>query len=575
MQHQLTADEAELMSEINSHVGEELLGNEKFIERIVRSNAPLAERILGKIQDLAEAFRTLGNKEARAEYKRLKTAESLFMRAIENAGLVYQGNKIKKAIEQMAREEQENGEVENENEEVDKENGEKPKKITTGMTDDERYQILKNRSISLSAIADNKKMEAAQKRLELSEKDIEFSEYGDRVRLFKKLGTEFSVYQTYRNRDIQLDFRFSKEKMRESVSKQQKNYICFAKMLSCLDDVIDNAIGIEVHNRNEDGYKRDDTLRNVYVLASAFVDGEKIFPVKLEVKEFTDKQNTLHVAIALESIKKDGSVKQEVANAGVARQYSVPSVISIAEYFRKINPSDESFYKYIPKPFLDSKSQFSLNSQRNLNYSEEDERVDERIRKATRNLNPENESQEPKKEKKPATDKTPTADQDASWYANRFMERVYTKKDVSLSVKSVTDKVFQRNGFLDEQSDAFNVILSEIYRAVNTSNETVAREKLLKVADRILQTVKPIRYKNLSAEKEMYDTMHPYLYRLDLSPFKDSIQAHYKNDNSVYLRWSKGKRKGISSGCLFCLSIGDRLSPFAPSIAARVVASSA
>ena len=89
-----------------------------IILRIVRSNAPLAERILGKIQDLAEAFRTLGNKEARAEYKRLKTAESLFMRAIENAGLVYQENKIKKAIEEMAREEQENGEVENVNEDA-------------------------------------------------------------------------------------------------------------------------------------------------------------------------------------------------------------------------------------------------------------------------------------------------------------------------------------------------------------------------------------------------------------------------------------------------------------------------
>ena len=349
----MTSAEQALRDEIGAHLTAEILGNEKFIERIVRQDANLAERILGKIQDLAEGFRTLGNPEARTEYKRLKKAEGLFLDAIKNAGLDYRFGKIEKNLADSEGEEIVNGEV-------DKENGEKPKKITTEMTDDERYQILKNRSISLSAIADNKKMEAAQKRLELSEKDIEFSEYGDRVRLFKKLGTEFSVYQTYRNRDIQLDFRFSKEKMRESVSKQQKNYICFAKMLSCLDDVIDNAIGIEVHNRNEDGYKRDDTLRNVYVLASAFVDGEKIFPVKLEVKEFTDKQNTLHVAIALESIKKDGSVKQEVANAGVARQYSVPSVISIAEYFRKINPSDESFYKYIPKPFLQGKSQFSL-----------------------------------------------------------------------------------------------------------------------------------------------------------------------------------------------------------------------
>lgn len=72
-------------------------------------------------------------------------------------------------------------------------------------------------------------------------------------------------------------------------------------------------------------------MKNVFVLASAFVDGEDIVPVKLEIKEFSDKENALYVAIALESIKKDGIVKQEVAENGVARQYSPPSNISIAE----------------------------------------------------------------------------------------------------------------------------------------------------------------------------------------------------------------------------------------------------
>ena len=54
------------------------------------------------------------------------------------------------------------------------------------------------------------------------------------------------------------------------------------------------------------------------------------------------------------------SVKKEVAKNGVAQQFSTPSNISIAEYFQKINPSDKSFYKYIPKPFLQDKTQFSL-----------------------------------------------------------------------------------------------------------------------------------------------------------------------------------------------------------------------
>ncbi len=140
--------------------------------------------------------------------------------------------------------------------------------------------------------------------------------------------------------------------MRESVSKQKDNYLYLAKMLTCLDAVVENAVGVEVHNRNDEGYKKDDTLGNVYVLVSAFEDGESIVPVKLEIKEFLDKENTLHVAIALESINKDGIVKQEDAKEGVARQDSPPSIISIAELFQKINPIDKSFLKYLPDGFL-------------------------------------------------------------------------------------------------------------------------------------------------------------------------------------------------------------------------------
>lgn len=182
----------------------------------------------------------------------------------------------------------------------------------------------------------------------------------------QKTGDEFGSYQKYFNSDVELEFAFSKGNMGESVSKQKQNYLKLAKMLTCLDAVIENAVGIEVHNRNDEGYKVDDSLKNMYVLASAFTDGTEIVPVKLEVKEFNDKENTLHVAIALESIKADEIVKQEVANGvarqyspssaekdgivkqedanGVARQYSPPSNISIAEYFKKINPKDESFY---------------------------------------------------------------------------------------------------------------------------------------------------------------------------------------------------------------------------------------
>ena len=59
-----------------------------------------------------------------------------------------------------------------------------------------------------------------------------------------------------------------------------------------------------------------------------------------------DGENALYVAIALESIKMNEIVKQEVAKNGVARQYSPSFAISIADFLKKVNPVARSFCKY-------------------------------------------------------------------------------------------------------------------------------------------------------------------------------------------------------------------------------------
>lgn len=235
--------------------------------------------------------------------------------------------------------------------------GESSKKITLGMSDAERTEILKNKSIKLSAETNNERIEQAQEKHEFTEESFNLANFADKRDLVIKVGDEFGVFKNYHNEDIELSFQYSKNNAREGMVKQKKQYYDFVKMLSCFDSVIENAVGIEMHNRNSEGYKKDNTLKNMYVLASAFVDGDYIVPVKLEIKEFSDKPSSLYVAIALErisleTIKKDGVVAQEVADSSVAQQVTRPSNISIAEYFKNINPKDESFYKYIPKPFL-------------------------------------------------------------------------------------------------------------------------------------------------------------------------------------------------------------------------------
>lgn len=231
-------------------------------------------------------------------------------------------------------------------------------RMTSDMTEQERYDKLKNLSLTVMASAKKNAVADAEEKYGTAIKDGTNLKATDRKKLFKKIGELFNVYTDYDNRDIDLTFTFSGENMRESISKQKRYYYSFLKMLSCFGDVIDSAIGIETHNRNEAGYKVDPTLKNVYVMVSAFQDGENITPVKLEIKEFSDKPNTLYVAIALDSIQKgklsnknSGIVTEGNTVSGVT-QSAPPLTISLADLFANVNPQDSSFLKYVPTQFL-------------------------------------------------------------------------------------------------------------------------------------------------------------------------------------------------------------------------------
>lgn len=81
-------------SELGAHLTENLLGNESFIDRLVGKETKLAEKVLNKIADLKKMFERIGNAEARAEYKRIKKAEKLYLGAVEKAGYAYINRKI-------------------------------------------------------------------------------------------------------------------------------------------------------------------------------------------------------------------------------------------------------------------------------------------------------------------------------------------------------------------------------------------------------------------------------------------------------------------------------------------------
>lgn len=73
----------------------------------------------------------------------------------------------------------------------------------------------------------------------------------------------------------------------------------------------------------------------MYVLINAFKDGKYIVPVKLEIKEFKDKVNTLYVAVALEKVKATEVSGQGNTENGVTQNSRSVANISIAQLFKK------------------------------------------------------------------------------------------------------------------------------------------------------------------------------------------------------------------------------------------------
>ena len=78
----------------------------------------------------------------------------------------------------------------------------------------------------------------------------------------------------------------------------------------------------------------------MYVLVSAFKDSEKTIPVKLEIKEFSDKQNTLYVAIALEGIKIEPIAKRFAESSASLNRADIGSINSISDLFAFVKQYD-------------------------------------------------------------------------------------------------------------------------------------------------------------------------------------------------------------------------------------------
>ncbi len=218
--------------------------------------------------------------------------------------------------------------------------------IHTDMTDDERYEALKNEKIKIEPYNSEKlKGENVEQLNATTSKEAR--------KYIKTLAEKFEVFKKYISENARIEFRFSRNNLAESASKQGKIKAEYAEMLSATDAIVQNAVLVEAHKDKYAGTTREDkTLLQTDVLLSAFADENGIVPVRLTVKEYKDKDNSLYALITLEKIETEVSGRGE-SLATTPEPYPV-SEMSIPDIVSKIKPTDGKILKYLPDKLLNA-----------------------------------------------------------------------------------------------------------------------------------------------------------------------------------------------------------------------------
>ena len=183
------------------------------------------------------------------------------------------------------------------------------KKITVGMSDSERAEILNNKSIE-KVIFDYDKA-----------KDFDLDYIENNIKsivekpLLEKLG-KIGAFKNYKANNIDIDFSFTRNGMKKSLHSQEIYYggskSDLVKIILSLDELLDKAVLIESHFDKAKGTpKENKRLKQVFVLLSVLEDENRNIPVQFEIKQFVDDNNRLYLAVALTSFETEKGDKRQ------------------------------------------------------------------------------------------------------------------------------------------------------------------------------------------------------------------------------------------------------------------------
>ena len=171
--------------------------------------------------------------------------------------------------------------------------------------------------------------------------------------LAKKLGI---MKVDLQNSRIEIPFQFSNRGLATSLHHQLEyggSYQDYARMMTCFNDLIRNAVPVEVHREKKIETKKENKqLKQTYVLVSGYTENKGLMPVQFEVKEFTDNQNRLYVSVVLTKIAPEVLENSPGRKSDGSHPLFSGTKVRIADIFKNVNSKDGRFLKYVPDGFL-------------------------------------------------------------------------------------------------------------------------------------------------------------------------------------------------------------------------------
>lgn len=226
--------------------------------------------------------------------------------------------------------------------------------IDSDMTEDERYQELRGKTVAVTPEAKYTDEQLASIHT-LDQLNAKAKSKAEKV--IRPLAESLGILnRSMKTPDVEIDFTFSKNKgLRESMSKQLRyggTYADFAKALVNLDGILENAVLIEQHKDKYAGTVRENPyLNSVSVLVGVFRDGDSLIPTQIEIKDTADAGGTLYMTVAMTKIE-TGVLGSTMNQNGTSRSLIPISSYNLAEIFANVNPADGHFLKYVPDGFL-------------------------------------------------------------------------------------------------------------------------------------------------------------------------------------------------------------------------------